>query len=417
MASIVLSVCMVMGAGTLRAQAQEILTPPSKEQEVGHTEIPSLTEVEEKKAEISTENKKDVSQDISIEKESEKAVSEKAVPEKTVPEKAVPEKAVLEKAIPEKDSSDKELIEKDKDLSVMDILKSIFIGAEKSLSDEALLREAKEEATKRESSYQDIEMVHKVAKEDYIPVLMYHHFEENDVPEGNGAIVSIDEFEDHVKTLLEEGYTFISLEELNDILLYTIEEQPNEKAAELHLQDKYICITVDDGYRSNYDLMYPVLKKYDVKADISVITSRIHASYIQAPEIPKLSWDDLNEMQDSGLVKIYNHTANHAKATEDFITVFRATVERAEKELEQHLTKRSKIRVLTYPNGNFNAMTQIMLRQMGFDLQLTINFGVVNRNTRINEIPRITINSGMSGKQVLQKIEAGTQRTFYPMGK
>lgn len=49
---------------------------------------------------------------------------------------------------------------------------------------------------------------------------------------------------------------------------------------------------------------------------------------------------------------------------------------------------------------------------MGYDLQLTTNSGVVNRDTSILEIPRITVNSGWSGEQLLQKIEQTAQKTF-----
>ena len=57
-------------------------------------------------------------------------------------------------------------------------------------------------------------------------------------------------------------------------------------------------------------------------------------------------------------------------------------------------------------------MTVLMRAYMGYDLQLTTNSGVVNRNTSILEIPRITVNSGWSGEQLLQKIEQTAQKTF-----
>ena len=38
-----------------------------------------------------------------------------------------------------------------------------------------------------------------IAPEDYIPVLMYHHFKTEEVESGNGANININEFEDHMK--------------------------------------------------------------------------------------------------------------------------------------------------------------------------------------------------------------------------
>ena len=117
--------------------------------------------------------------------------------------------------------------------------------------------------------------------EDYIPVLMYHHFRTDDVPDGDGANMHIREFEEQLQALQEAGYETIFLSELNEILLQKIEEKnAGVTQPELHLNQKYVVITIDDGYRSNYELAYPLLKKYNMKANISVITSRIHTGYI-----------------------------------------------------------------------------------------------------------------------------------------
>lgn len=286
-------------------------------------------------------------------------------------------------------------------------------------TDAELLKEADKEAKGAETHYSQIAIDHEVSPEDYIPVLMYHHFEKGDVAPGNGAIVSIAEFEDQLRTFQEAGYTVISLEELYDKMEESAMQREKEgrqpiEAPEFGLDKKYLCITIDDGYRSNYELAFPLLQKYNTKADISVITSRIHASYIIAPEIEKLCWDDLNVMQESGLVTIYNHTSNHIKVSEKPLTSFRSSVEKAESMLNQNLSKRSDIQVLTYPNGEYTFASQILFRKMGYDLQLTTNFGVVNKNTPVNQIPRITVDSGLTGAQVLEKINAAAQRTFYP---
>jgi peptidoglycan/xylan/chitin deacetylase (PgdA/CDA1 family) len=286
-------------------------------------------------------------------------------------------------------------------------------------TDEELLEDAAKEAKGDETHFSQIVIEHEISPQDYIPVLMYHHFEKGDVAPGNGAIVSIDEFEDHIITFQEAGYTLISLEELYKIMEESTLKKETEgrkpiETPEFKLDKKYLCITIDDGYRSNYELAFPILQKYQAKADISVITSRIHGSYIIAQEIEKLCWKDLNVMQESGLVNIYNHTSNHVKVSEKPLPSFRNAVEQGETMLNKYLTKRSNIQVLTYPNGDYTFASQILMRKLGYDLQLTTNFGVVNRNTSVSEIPRVTVDSGLTGEQVLQKITAAAQRTFYP---
>ena len=62
-------------------------------------------------------------------------------------------------------------------------------------------------------------------------------------------------------------------------------------------------LTFDDGYRSNYELIYPLLQEYQARAVISVI-----GGYIQAEDPLFLTWDMCHEMARSGLVEIGSHT-------------------------------------------------------------------------------------------------------------
>jgi len=254
-----------------------------------------------------------------------------------------------------------------------------------------------------------------IAPEDYIPVLMYHHFKTEEVEPDNGANMHIDEFEEHMKTLQQAGYTPIFLSELYDIMKQAqIEKENGVVIPELQLDKKYVVITIDDGYRSNYELAYPLLQKYNMKACISVITSRIHTGYIySSKEIEKMSWENLNEMQNSGLVEIYSHTYDHEPVGDRIYTDVRSSIQKGEEMLDKQLENRSPVSVLTYPNGNYRKnIALLMYIYMGYDLQLTTNSGVVNRNTSVLEVPRITVNSGWTGEQLLQKIEQTAQKTF-----
>jgi len=254
-----------------------------------------------------------------------------------------------------------------------------------------------------------------IAPEDYIPVLMYHHFKTEEVEPDNGANMHIDEFEEHMKTLQQAGYTPIFLSELYDIMKQAqIEKENGVVIPELQLDKKYVVITIDDGYRSNYELAYPLLQKYNMKACISVITSRIHTGYVySSKEIEKMSWENLNEMQNSGLVEIYSHTYDHEPVGDRIYTDVRSSIQKGEEMLDKQLENRSPVSVLTYPNGNYRKnIALLMYIYMGYDLQLTTNSGVVNRNTSVLEVPRITVNSGWTGEQLLQKIEQTAQKTF-----
>ena len=120
-----------------------------------------------------------------------------------------------------------------------------------------------------------------------LPVLMYHHL----VPDGepcNDMTVTVGRMEEDLRWLRDNGYHTIL---------------PWELAAGEDLPEKAVLLTFDDGYRSNYQLLYPLLEKYRMKAVISVITCM--------PDLPAdnfLTWDMCREMTDSGLVEIGSHT-------------------------------------------------------------------------------------------------------------
>ena len=116
---------------------------------------------------------------------------------------------------------------------------------------------------------------------------MYHHM----VPDGqdcNDMTVTPGKFRADLETVLAMGYTPVL---------------PRELAAGDALPEKPILITFDDGYRSNYDLVYPILQEYGVKACISII--------VLMPDLPTdnfCTWQQLREMTASGLVEIGSHS-------------------------------------------------------------------------------------------------------------
>ena len=119
-----------------------------------------------------------------------------------------------------------------------------------------------------------------------LPVLMYHHVVPNGEP-CNEMTVTVGRLERDLQWLAEHGYRTVL---------------PREMAAGQPLPEKPVLITFDDGYRSNYDLAYPLLQKYRAKAAIAIMV------YMQDYWTGSfLSWDMCREMNASGLVEIGSH--------------------------------------------------------------------------------------------------------------
>lgn len=249
---------------------------------------------------------------------------------------------------------------------------------------------------------------YKVTEYNYIPVLMYHHITENQIQTGDSTVVTQAQLEENIRTLIDNGYTFISLWDL-----YNTKQNTDWSSVRMTNSKKYVCLTFDDGYESNYKLLYPLLKKYGIKADISVITQRCYPSYqTKAEENPKMTWDELNEMAKSGLVQIYNHSIDHEKFDENKGWQFIQKAITAEDQLDWNLDVKRNIHVFTYPNGETTPWLEKQMKKAGFDMQLTTESKVVCGTTPLYNVPRITVCSGESGKELLEKIDEAAYRTF-----
>ena len=122
---------------------------------------------------------------------------------------------------------------------------------------------------------------------DPLPVLMYHQV----VPDGaacNEMTVTVSKLRQDFQYLNDNGWTTVLPRELLD--------RPS-------LPEKIALVTFDDGYRSNYELLYPLLQEYHVKALISPIVCLTDMA-----DEDFCTWEMYREMVSSGLVEVGSHT-------------------------------------------------------------------------------------------------------------
>ena len=120
-----------------------------------------------------------------------------------------------------------------------------------------------------------------------LPVLMYHHVVE-DGQECNDMTVTVSRLREDLQWLRDNGYTTVL---------------PRELAAGEPLPEKPVLITFDDGYRSNYNLAFPIFQEFEAKMVISVMV------YMQDNAASDfITWAMCREMIDSGLIEIGSHT-------------------------------------------------------------------------------------------------------------
>lgn len=223
-----------------------------------------------------------------------------------------------------------------------------------------------------------------------IPILMYHNFDYNITPDLLSTTITPDEFEQHIKYLTSNGYTGITFSDLYNYI------QGREK-----LPVKPFIITMDDGYYTNYSSAYPILKKYNTPGTIFISTSFMG----QHPGMnPHFTWEQAKEMEDSGIIEIQNHSRYHGRHDTMNYNDLVESVMNAQKMIDDKLGER-QVKVFAYPGGRFNDFTRKVIKQLGFDMQMTSLNGTASRYSDMSNINRISIQHGMTGKDVVNKIK------------
>ena len=127
--------------------------------------------------------------------------------------------------------------------------------------------------------------------DDSAVVFMYHRFGEDKHP---STSIRLTQFRAQMAYLRDEEFAVIPLSELMAFL--TTGQQLPKNA---------VVITIDDAYRSIYEVAYPILMEYGFPFTVFVSTDAVDSNL---PDY--LSWDQIREMAGAG-VSYANHGAGH----------------------------------------------------------------------------------------------------------
>jgi len=210
-----------------------------------------------------------------------------------------------------------------------------------------------------------------------VPIIMYHS-----LAGAGGSDTSIDggQFEADLLYLREHGYEAVTLSGLVEFVHHggSLPERP-------------VVLTFDDGYWNNYTIGFPLAKTYDMPFVLSVIgqdTEIWSENPAESLRHGHVTWEQIREMADSGLVEIANHTWDLHKnengrkgaqirpgeSLEQYAQVLRADLGR----LQEALTERAGVTPISfvYPFGATCPEGTEILREMGFLATLSCYDGV-----------------------------------------
>ncbi len=182
-----------------------------------------------------------------------------------------------------------------------------------------------------------------------VPILMFHYVE-NVADKGDKTRISLNvnpyTFEQEIKTLVAAGYTFLTNSQLTDSM-----------DGKMPLPEKPILLTFDDGYQDFYTDVFPILKKYKVKATAYVISGFLNFNN-------EMTTSELKEVAASGLVEIGAHTVHHVWLKK--ISLTKASFEIFQSRVTLQQITGQPVVSFAYPYGAFDDQAIQVVKDAGF---------------------------------------------------
>jgi len=257
-----------------------------------------------------------------------------------------------------------------------------------------------------------------------VTILEYHNIAEGSVGKDDPWTISLADFEKQIEYLSKEQRVVPLRTLLEDIR----QGKPVAKNT--------VAITFDDGYRSNYWLAYPVLKRYHMPATIFVVGKFIEQGHIDV--YPIVTWPDLKEMTASGLIDIQSHSydlhylardgksgkllpaalarldkGGAVESKDDRNKRVLADLRRSKGELEARLGNR--VDMLSWPFGAYDQDTVVMAKRAGLRY-LVGKVGYTSTTSSMDSIQRIAVTGDMTMQDFIDKVNLPRVNFFQAMG-
>jgi peptidoglycan/xylan/chitin deacetylase (PgdA/CDA1 family) len=228
-----------------------------------------------------------------------------------------------------------------------------------------------------------------------VPVLAYHRFGPT---RADSMTVTTAVLRAQLDFLKQHDYTVIPLRTLVD---YRLGKGPPPPP-------RAVVITVDDGHRSVYEVLLPLVREYRLPVTLFIYPSAIsNAAYA-------MTWEQLRELTATGLFTVQSHTYWHpnfkrekkrldAAAYDKFVTTQLA---RSKAVLERHCG--CHIDLLAWPFGIYNDDLRERAARAGYVAAFSIDGRQVGNTDPLLALPRFLMTDAARGKVFEHMITAAS---------
>lgn len=234
-----------------------------------------------------------------------------------------------------------------------------------------------------------------------VPVLVYHRFGPT---VADSMTTTTPVFAAQLAFIRQHGYRVIPLQVLVDYLRGEGPPPP----------PRSLVITADDGHRSVYEVMLPLLREYQYPVTLFVYPSAIsNASYA-------MTWDQLRELLGTGLVSVQSHTYWHPNfkiekrkqapaAYEKFVATQLA---KSKSTLQKKLG--IDVTTLAWPFGIYDDELLAAAKNAGYVAAFSIDRHAANPSSTLMAVPRFLMTDADQGK-AFERLLASSSTTGEPV--
>ena len=195
-----------------------------------------------------------------------------------------------------------------------------------------------------------------------VPVLCYHQFASG--PQTSQQLeVSRQSFRAQLEYLRDKKFNVLSMPQLLEVL------EGNRP-----IPPRAVVITIDDGYRSVYDVAWPILQEFQFPVTLYIYTDFVGGGRA-------LTWAQLRQMQKSGYVDVQSHGKSHTSLSrieqDDSEAAYTSRVRSELIQSRRILNERlgEKVWNISYPYGNSSDVVTNLLGESGYKLGFTVTRG------------------------------------------
>jgi peptidoglycan/xylan/chitin deacetylase (PgdA/CDA1 family) len=226
-------------------------------------------------------------------------------------------------------------------------------------------------------------------------ILVYHRF---GPVVADSMTVTTTVFASQLKYLHDNNYTVVPL---HDVV--------NFAAGHGELPPRAVAITADDGHRTVFSEMKPLVERYRIPVTLFIYPSAIsNAPYA-------MTWEQLAELKASRLFSVESHSYWHPNfriekrrlSTEDYWKLVDNQLNKSRQVLERRLG--GHVTMLSWPFGIYDDELIAAATKSGYVAGFSIERRKVSRGDNLMALPRFIVTNGDVGKRFESLLPLGRQ--------